>query len=362
MKLNGNPGVTRKRLDPAVKAKSYPKALRAPVEDAPKDIMVVTDFTAAPEPKVGLGKLVGGLFKSLTSAIGRLIGGPAGAAVEASQHDHGEARAFTFKPKPFAQAYQKQVQAELKEHGVDWKPKVEKFSISKKSREAVAAKMITQAAVVASQHLGPAMALAIGGAIGQAGQPDAEGRKALDAEYLGKDIETVSTEKADGVSVHRVSGLEDVIGSVGGALTSGVYLDVNSESSLQTGTPLGDFVIGHELSHIKHDDEADYRGQKMVADTVYDVAVAQNDTKLGPVAEDLEKALYENLHEIELRSDKEGFDYAVSQGHEAETTRMAAATFFGAEDWDDTYSSHPNPRTRNEALGEQADEISKKKA
>ena len=128
------------------------------------------------------------------------------------------------------------------------------------------------------------------------------GRERFDSQSIdcAEPVGVTSRQQRDGIELVRV---KDLAGTTALAETNRVLVD----SSLEPGTPLHDFVLGHELSHVNHQDWAARLAVMTVRDSLAACA--------SGVSRTWEKATVEATHQTELRSDAEGMDYALKQGH-----------------------------------------------
>lgn len=111
-----------------------------------------------------------------------------------------------------------------------------------------------------------------------------------------------------------------------------------------------DFVVGHELSHVRHKDAAFKQGVSTLQEMLT-LACAP-----GNVALDLTKYILRGMmasesKSMELRADREGFEYAQGRGHSAQALRQAADKLFAnAPKEGDLFGSHPPGPERVKAL------------
>lgn len=309
----------------------------------------------------GLGAMVAGALGFSTTAAAAatgaiaptLLSGLVGADSYKNLRFRGKAE---FKEPAFAKAYHGKVQAELEKKGVKWKARPLGLlkRLSPAAREEHARKVIAATAIVACRHLGPAVTLALANQVGKEGLPESK-RAGLDAGLLQQKVKPVSTELVDGVPVHRIEGLKKAESSPGIAQTASVFLDSEHQPS---GDALSDFIVGHELSHVKNQDVVGSLAENKVYTTLEDVAHKSGDPgeleALIETGRQIEEQYYRNSRETEFRCDSDGFEHARSRGHSSEEIVQAATELFGEQDHRNDFSLHPSGKKRVEALKKQA--------
>lgn len=125
---------------------------------------------------------------------------------------------------------------------------------------------------------------------------------------------------------------------------------VDKKFALQTDQVTQDFVVGHELSHIRHKDAAFKQGVKTLNELI-SVASAPGNLTLGLVKVILEGMLAEESRSMEFRADREGRDYALAQGHSSEAVEQAAGKLFAQAPKESNWlDSHPAGPDRIQAL------------
>lgn len=208
---------------------------------------------------------------------------------------------------------------------------------------------LAKTALVASKLLGPAAAVALAGQIG---------REGVDASLLTSianpqsSLQPVSKQTVEGIEVERVEGLAQSHRTDGFALYNKVYLDSNLPLE---GEAKADFVLGHEMSHVRHGDSSATLIQKAVIESV---AAArrltgdrQESSALAALESELESARLAESRTLELRADREGLEYALRQGHSKDAVLGAASELFSNEpEGDDTYREHPEALLRLRAM------------
>lgn len=100
--------------------------------------------------------------------------------------------------------------------------------------------------------------------------------------------------------------------------------------------PLRHFIVGHEISHNVSRDSAASLGYIALEEQVKD----------SPLSDQLQRDLSALSHEDELRSDKDGFEFALAQDVAAEDLLRRLSEHFR----DPVSKSHPSGQARVEAL------------
>ncbi|MCA9795392.1 MAG: hypothetical protein KC910_26470 [Candidatus Eremiobacteraeota bacterium] len=225
----------------------------------------------------------------------------------------------------FAQAYAQRAERLLAERGLQLPDSRPGFSLSETGANFRAQRRIAEITAFSCQHLGPAAVVSL---VEQLGRERFDSQSIDSAEPVG----VTSRQQRDGIELVRV---KDLAGTTALAETNRVLVD----SSLEPGTPLHDFVLGHELSHVNHQDWAARLAVMTVRDSLAACA--------SGVSRTWEKATVEATHQTELRSDAEGMDYALKQGHSRSAVLQAARDLFGE---DQASAQHPAGVERLEAL------------
>lgn len=225
----------------------------------------------------------------------------------------------------FAQAYAQRAGQLLAERGLELPASSPAFSLAEAGAKFRAQRRIAEITAFSCQHLGPA---AVVGLVEQLG------RERFDPGDIDcpEPVRVTGREQLDGIEVVRV---RDLAGTTALAETRRVLVD----SSLEPGTPLHDFVLGHELSHVNHQDWA----ARLAVMTVRDSLVACSSAMVKP----WEAATVEATHQTELRSDGEGMTYALSRGHSGAAVLAAARGLFGE---DQASTQHPAGPERLKSL------------
>jgi len=148
------------------------------------------------------------------------------------------------------------------------------------------------------------------------------------------------------VPVKTVENLTGTERSSALALPASIYLD----SEVPEDSPLTDFIVGHELSHVKNRDTLGTVAEANLLEWVE--SAAEGDSSLKSTAEELEKQFLVGQKEIESRADQDGYDFARAQGHTGDEVVEAATEFFGTKEVNDTHHNHPSPHKRVAALRE----------
>ncbi|MGE0495233.1 MAG: hypothetical protein AB7S38_38865 [Vulcanimicrobiota bacterium] len=222
----------------------------------------------------------------------------------------------------FAEAYAQRAGQLLAERGLELPGSGPGFSLSETGANFRAQRRIAEITAFSCQHLGPA---AVVGLVEQLG------RERFDSQFVDcpEPVRVTSRQQRDGVEIVRV---EDLAGTTALAETTRVLVD----SSLAPGTPLHDFVLGHELSHVHHQDWA----ARLAVLTV-------GDSLSGALARQWKEAVKAATHQTELRSDAEGMGYALRQGHSRSAVLEAARGLLGE---DQASAQHPAGPERLKAL------------
>lgn len=249
----------------------------------------------------------------------------------------------------FASEYKKRAQRLLSEagHGDALKKVGSGFALSDESRKYKNQIRLVQTAAIVNHLLGPGVAVALAGDIG---------RERTDTSKLGSQIDKFYTDKAvseqniDGIEVRRVDGLAKRDRSMGMALYNLILLD----SEYHPGDTKTDFVLGHEMSHVRHNDSAATLAQNALQEAVDDVAGMTGSNKerlmLTELYNDLNEAKLADSRKMETRADQEGLEYAQRQGHNDGEILTSALELFGEQDDQDTYQQHPSGAKRMSAL------------
>lgn len=208
---------------------------------------------------------------------------------------------------------------------------------------------LAKTALLASHHLGPGVAVALARNVGTEGVNSAA---LSELTHKASGANSVSSTD-DGVEIQYVEGLKKSQRSDGVAVYNTVLMD--AEYAGENAGAKGDFVLGHEASHVRHQDSSGTLIQK----TVMDAVAATSRWTGDPVEVNLLNELHNNLEsarraesrEIELRADQEGIQYALGQGHSRHEVVKAAGELFANEpDTDPEYREHPEREVRLRAL------------
>lgn len=89
-----------------------------------------------------------------------------------------------------------------------------------------------------------------------------------------------------------------------------------------------DLVLGHELSHVRHKDAAFKQGVKTLQDML-SLASTPGNLALDLVKVILQSMLASESKAMEMRADREGYQYARTLGHSPEALQQAAQKLFG---------------------------------
>lgn len=228
----------------------------------------------------------------------------------------------------------------LKQVGSGW-------ALSDEARKFKNQVRLTQTAAVVNHLLGPGVAVALAGDIG---------RERVDASKLGGladqfyTAKAVSQETVDGVEVRRIEGLAKRDNSTGMALYNLILLDAD----YQLGEPGADFVLGHEMSHVRHNDSGATLAQNALQEAVESITRKTGSDKerlmLAELYNDLNEAKLAGSRTAESRADREGLEFARSRGHQDQEILASALEIFGEQDSPDSYQQHPNGAKRMSGL------------
>lgn len=203
----------------------------------------------------------------------------------------------------------------------------------------IQASAVTSAYLVASELLGPVQALAVAGATFFTKNPNMV--DIVDKQYE-SGREKIGELEGSSASLYAQP-------SIPMAATSGKEVYLNPQLVEHQGTPVVDWIIGHELGHIQSQDGLQAIGRSVV------IGHLEKDGIQGPVL-DQAKVIHEALNkESEFESDREGFDYAVAQGHSPESIISSTAAFLDAiSDGQKSVGSHPASDLRIASLKDYA--------
>jgi hypothetical protein len=111
-----------------------------------------------------------------------------------------------------------------------------------------------------------------------------------------------------------------------------------------------DFVIGHEISHVRHQDAAFKQGVKTLQEMISQ-ACAPGNLALALVQGILQAMMAQHSRQMELRADQDGQEYAIRQGHTPEAVSQATEKFFAqAPTQANLFDSHPPGPERIQSL------------
>lgn len=125
-----------------------------------------------------------------------------------------------------------------------------------------------------------------------------------------------------------------------------------------------DFVKGHELSHVTHEDLLARLGENALIDMCLEgteemMPGYEGRLMAGMLSQTLTAESAAISREKELRADLEGFDYAIKAGHTADQIIAGAKdTLSGGMDMKHPWSTHPPSSERIEALRQHAKKAS----
>ena len=236
----------------------------------------------------------------------------------------------------------------LKENGLksEIKPARRNVAFTAKAKKLRALADITRTAAVLNSQLGPGVVIALAGKIGREGVDSSLLERLTQASY---DAITQKKSSVDGVDVRRVEGL-----GTKHAVAVHNTVFISADESLESDKPLLDFLLGHELSHVKNKDSAAEEVQKTLMNVVREASKLtsspQEQDALVQLYDDLEKAHLHESRQDELRADRDGMYHAQSQGHSRTEVLKAAEELVGTEDVETSYAEHPSGAKRMHAL------------
>ena len=118
----------------------------------------------------------------------------------------------------------------------------------------------------------------------------------------------------------------------------------------QTDPVTRDLVLGHELSHVRHKDAAFKQGVKTLNEML-SLAVTPGNLALELVKVVLQGMLAQESKAMELRADREGYEYARNLGHSPDALQQAAGKLFSqGSSQAGLFDSHPAGPERIQAL------------
>ena len=197
------------------------------------------------------------------------------------------------------------------------------------SKQSMQGQSLTSLFQLASQMLGPAQAVALGG--------EAMTFLASDQDLSDADtgmLRNVQAERSGTTSNGTALYLgEDTLTDYGLATTQSVVLPQGFEVLI--GSATGDYIIGHEQQHVTNNDVIKKLGRKLLVGSL-------QDETLQAQAQD---TLAQLEREMELEADRAGIHYALEQGHSEEKVRAGVSQFFAVTEAGDS-DSHPARSTR----------------
>jgi len=223
------------------------------------------------------------------------------------------------------------------------------FSLSKEARRLKNQIRLVQTALIVNHHLGPAAAVALAGDIGRERVDTAALTETIDKFYSEK---AVSKHQVEGVEVRRVNGLAGRDRSMASALYDLILVD--AEYHPDSKDPKTDFILGHELSHVKWNDSSATLAQDALEEAVESVFRSSGSNterqQLAELADDLQQAQLADSRRMENRADQEGLRHALKRGHSGPDILRSATEIFGEEDSPDAFQPHPNGAKRVAAI------------
>ncbi len=223
------------------------------------------------------------------------------------------------------------------------------ISLSKEARQLKNQIRLVQTALIVNHHLGPGVAVALAGDIGRERVDSATLSDQIDKFYSDK---AVSEHQVEGVEVRRVEGLAKRDRSMASALYNLILLD--AEYHPDSKDPKTDFIVGHEMSHVRWKDSSATLAQDALEEAVESVFRSSGSPterkQLAELADDLQQAQLADSRRMENRADQEGLQYAQKQGHTGPEILRTAVEIFGEEDSPDAFQPHPNGAKRVAAI------------
>lgn len=195
---------------------------------------------------------------------------------------------------------------------------------SKKAVEAAAAHAVFQACQLAATNLPSAVGLSIAGKAAHRMFKDQDLKK-LDETLL----KAMPPEGEQPVSDNGLATVRYAKTGLGPAVAAISTVVVDPEFAKAKDAVTMDFVIGHELSHIRHKDAVSKIGQLAFSSLINSLAQQESDPiKKLTIATTLAVMSARQSRDMEFRADREGVDYALSKGHSREAIEKAASALF----------------------------------
>ena len=198
---------------------------------------------------------------------------------------------------------------------------------SKKAIEAAAANAVFQACQLAATNLPSAVGLSIAGKAAHRMLKDQD-LKQLD-EALLKAMPPLGEQPLSDNGLAAVRYADT--GDMGPAVAAISTVVVDPEFAKDKDPVTMDFVVGHELSHIRHKDAVSKLGQMAFSSLVNSLAQQESDPiKKLTIAATLAMMSARQSRDMEFRADREGVDHALGKGHSREAIEKAASALFTA--------------------------------
>lgn len=228
--------------------------------------------------------------------------------------------------RAYANAYLEETRAALAgKSALKDVPKALGAGRSKKAVEAAAAQAVFAACQLAATNLPSAVGVALAGKAAHRILKDDDLQKIDDA--LLKSLPTRGEQAASDSGLARIRYADT--GDMGPAVAAISTVVVNPEFAKGKDAVTMDFVVGHELSHIRHKDAVSKLGQMAFSSLITSLAQQEGDPmKKLAIATRLMLMSAEQSREMEFRADREGADYALSKGHSSEAVQKAATELF----------------------------------
>jgi hypothetical protein len=133
---------------------------------------------------------------------------------------------------------------------------------------------------------------------------------------------------------------------------------------IEKGTPLADFIVGHELSHIRHRDPlrggAENKVLHGLGELINNTRGLKENSSYVEVRQQVADMTGQSRREKEYRSDDEGFEFALSRGHSPkEIVEAAKSELPDWEKFDTAYltGDYPSDYHRIQALEKKAQKL-----
>jgi hypothetical protein len=230
--------------------------------------------------------------------------------------------------RTFANAYLQETRSALAgTDAVKELPKPVAAGRSKKAVEAAAAQAVYQACQVAATNLPAAIALDLSGKAAQA-MFDDQALKKLD-DFMLTALPAAADKSSFDAELAQVRYADT--GDMGPAVAAISTVVIDREFAKDKDAVTMDFVVGHELSHIRHKDAVSKLGHLAFSSLINLLAQQESDPiKKFTIATMLVAMGARQSRDMELRADREGVDYALSKGHDPQAVEKATRELFSA--------------------------------